>query len=168
MADKLQDALQILHHTAVCVIDFERALKFHTDFLGARWKMKWISAEPALREIAGLPGACVRWAMRLHAGGHRVKYYTPVGDTQPHRQCDVGYNHLALAVADVDAVYAQAMAAGYKSVPLPAICEEGAPGCFIYANPKVSSPNSSSSMTTDDIGQEIENHCVHSQQLKLT
>jgi len=136
----LQDTLLTMHHTAVCVTDFERARRFYTDFLGFVLEDEMDQrAEPALGEVVGLPGACVRWAMLHHNKGYRVelfKYYTPAGDAQPRRQCDVGYGHLAFAVADVDAVYAQAMAAGYQSISSPRVLRGGRTKVFYLREPE--------------------------------
>jgi len=154
----LQDTLCTIHHTAVCVTNFERARRFYTDFLGFTLEDEMDQrAEPALGEVVGLPGACVRWAMLRHDSGHRVelfKYYTPAGDAKPRRQCDVGYGHLAIAVADVDAVYAQAMAAGYESVSSPRVLRGGRTKVFYLREPAGVITEFIQFISTRDAGQE--------------
>jgi glyoxylase I family protein len=148
----LQDSILVAHHTAVCVTDFERALNFYTDFLGFELEGEMDQrSEEALSEVVGLTGAVIRWAM-LKKGTYRVelfKYYSPEGDTVARRQCDLGYSHMAFEVADVDAVYKQTVARGYKTVSSPKslrggrtrvfyLCEpEGAITEFVQFNPKI-------------------------------
>lgn len=147
---QLQDAIFTAHHTAVCVTDFDHALDFYTAFMGFELEGQMDQRkEEALGEVVGLPGAVIRWAM-LKKGSYRVelfKYYKPVGDSVARRQCDLGYSHMAFEVADVDAVYAQCVARGYKTVSSPRdlrggrtrvfyLCEpEGAITEFIQFNP---------------------------------
>lgn len=136
---KLQDSLTAIHHTAVCVNDFERARVFYTDFLGFKLEGEMDHRDEAvLSDVVGLPGVVIRWAMLRH-GSHRVelfKYYTPQGDTQPRRQCDVGYNHMAFEVADVDAVYAQVIEAGYECISSPRVMRNGNTKVFYLAEPE--------------------------------
>lgn len=136
---KLQDSLKAIHHTAVCVNDFDRARDFYIDFLGFELEGEMDHRdEPALSDVTGLPGAVIRWAMLRH-GGHRIelfKYYSPQGDTQARRQCDVGYNHMAFEVADVDAVYAQVIQAGYACVSSPRVMRNGNTKVFYMAEPE--------------------------------
>lgn len=119
---QLKDPLLKTHHTAICVNDFERAKAFYIDFLGFTLEGEMDHRdEAALGEVVGLPGAVIRWAILAH-GPHRIelfKYYTPQGDTHARRQCDFGYSHFAMQVADVDAVYEQVLKAGYKTVAPP-------------------------------------------------
>ena len=116
------------HHTAVSVNDFERAKNFYLNFLGFELEGEMDHrSEAALSEVVGLPNATIRWAMLRH-GQYRVelfKYYTPQGDMQPRRQCDLGYNHMAFEVADVDGVYQQAVDAGYECVSSPQLLRGG-------------------------------------------
>lgn len=136
---KLKDPILTAHHTAVCVNDFDRALDFYVGFLGFTLEGEMDQrGEPALGEVVGLPGAVIRWAM-LRLGSHRVelfKYYSPGGDTTARRQCDFGYSHMGIEVADVDAVYAQATAAGYKAVSSPRSLRGGRTRVFYLCEPE--------------------------------
>lgn len=135
----LRDALLRPHHTAVCVTDFERALRFYTEFLPFRLEGEMDRrSEPALGEVVGLPGAVIRWAM-LRLGSHRIelfKYYEPQGRNDARPQCDLGYSHFALEVADVDAVYAQAMASGYSALSPPRDLRGGRTRAFYLCEPE--------------------------------
>lgn len=135
----LKDSQLIAHHTAVSVGDFERAKKFYIEFLGFELEGEMDHRnEAALSEVVGLPNATIRWAM-LRLGHYRVelfKYYTPQGDMQPRRQCDLGYNHMAFEVADVDDVYQQAVQAGYQCVSAPKSLRQGRTRVFYLAEPE--------------------------------
>lgn len=136
---KLQDKVLTVHHTAICVTDFERARDFYTGFLSFEIEGEMDHrGESTLGEVVGLPGAVIRWAMLRH-GSHRVelfKYYVPDGDPRPRRQCDFGYSHMAFEVNDVDAVYEQAMRAGYRSVSPPRVMRNGRTKVFYLAEPQ--------------------------------
>lgn len=136
---KLQDPSVTIHHTALCVHDFDRALTFYEDFLGfvVEGEMDYRD-ETALGVVVGLPDAVIRWAM-LRLGNHRIelfKYYTPAGETAVRRQCDVGYTHLGIQVADVDAVYTQAIAAGYQTLSPPQWLRGGRTRVFYLCEPE--------------------------------
>lgn len=127
------------HHTAICVNDFERARNFYIEFLGFELEGEMDHrAEPTLGEVVGLPGAVVRWAMLRH-GTYRVelfKYYQPLGDARPRRQCDFGYSHMAFQVADVQAVYEQVIRAGYRTTSAPRRMRNGRAMVFYLEEPE--------------------------------
>lgn len=136
---RLQDTLLRPHHTAVCVTDFDRALRFYTEFLPFQLEGEMDRrSEPALGDVVGLPGAIIRWAM-LRLGSYRVelfKYYEPQGRSDARPQCDLGYSHFAIEVADVDAVYAQAMARGYRAMSPPRDLRGGRTRVFYLCEPE--------------------------------
>lgn len=110
------------HHTALCVDDFERARQFFVDFLGFTVEGEaGYRDESALGIVTALPGAAISWAM-LCLGHYRLelfKYHRPVGSKTGLQQCDSGYTHMAFEVSDVDAVYQQVIAAGYRTTSPP-------------------------------------------------
>jgi glyoxylase I family protein len=105
-----------LHHVAVVVPDFERALAFYTDTLG--FTVKWRSAvdgtNAAVDAVIGMRGITADIAM-LQAGGAHVElwqYHAPEGSARHTLPCDTGYAHIALDVADIHAEYQRLVAAG--------------------------------------------------------
>lgn len=124
----VDDLIVRAHHAAVCVQDFDAAREFYVEVLGFRVEGEMDRrAEPALGEVVGLPGAVVRWGM-LVRDDFRLelfKYYTPQGRTDPNRQCDAGYTHLAFEVRDVDAAYARLLAAGHRTTSPPQVLRGG-------------------------------------------
>lgn len=127
------------HHTAVCVTDFGRALRFYVDFLGFTVEGEMDGRDEAgLGVVTGLPGAVIRWAM-LERGGHRIelfKYYSPEGQSDARRQCDLGYSHFAFVVDDVDAVYEKVIQAGFETVSAPQTLRGGRSRVFYCAEPE--------------------------------
>lgn len=136
---KLKDPVLTPHHTAVCVTDFDHALEFYCSFLGFELEGHMDQRdEPALGTVVGLPGAVIRWAM-LRLGNHRIevfKYHNPAGEIAPRRQCDFGYTHIGMEVSDVDAVYEQALAAGYRALSPPHCLRGGRTRVFYLCEPE--------------------------------
>lgn len=136
---KLQDKILEAHHTAICVNDFDRALRFYVDFLGFEVEGDMDHRdETAIGTVTGLPGAVVHWAM-LRRGKYRVElfhYYAPKGESRAREQCDFGYNHMAFEVADVDAVYDQVRAAGYETTSSPQVMRGGRTKVFYTREPE--------------------------------
>jgi glyoxylase I family protein len=114
----LDDLVVRLHHTAVCVEDFDAAQSFFCDVIGMRLEKEADNRnEENLGIVVGLPGAVIRWAM-LESSGYRIemfKYYTPSGHTVDIKQSDRGITHLAFLVTDVDEVYRRIREAGYET-----------------------------------------------------
>src|SRR5690606_22579868 len=110
------------HHTALCVIDFEGAIRFFTEFIGM--SVEWVVDRrdgDAFAAVTDLPGAAASMAM-LKLGTYRIelfRYSQPESAREPQRQCDPGYTHIAFEVSDVDAVHARLTAAGYRTTTDP-------------------------------------------------
>lgn len=128
-----------VHHTAICVQDFEAMRDFLVDFIGFELEGEMDHrAEPALGVVVGLPGAEIRWAM-LRCGSHRVelfKYYKPEGANRHQKQCDTGITHLAFEVEDVDAVNEAVLLAGFKPLSSPQLLRGGATKVIYLAGPE--------------------------------
>ena len=116
------------HHTALCVRDFQGAIRFFTEFIGMT--VEWIVDRrdgAAFGEVTDLPGAAASMAM-LRLGAYRIelfKYLYPASDREPQRQCDQGYTHIAFEVSDVDAVHARLLEAGYRTTTAPVSLRAG-------------------------------------------
>ncbi len=133
------DAVRHVHHTALCVTDFERARDFYVDFLGFELEGEMDQRnEPELGTVVGLDGAMIRWAL-LRLGTHRIelfKYHQPQGKSDARRQCDFGFTHLAFEVGDVDAVYARTQEAGYEAISPPQVMRGGRTKAFYLLEPE--------------------------------
>ena len=135
----ISENIQGVHHTAICVTDFDRARTFYVDFLGFAVEGEMDNREEeGLSRVVGLDDALIRWAL-LRLGSHRVelfKYHRPQGRTDSRRQCDFGYTHLALEVDDVDAVHARCQAAGFAAISPPQDMRSGQVRAFYLLEPE--------------------------------
>lgn len=110
----------VLHHVSLFVYDMEASTRFYTDGLG-------LSLHEEFDDIVGLRGVnrfpFTVASVFLEAGEGRYIELHPAGDGA---MSPPGFpmNHLALAVVDVDAAYAQALTAGGKQFDIPIPDEE--------------------------------------------
>lgn len=118
-----------IFHTGLTVSNLGRSLAFYRDLLGLELVTQWDSAQPYLRTVVGFPDAELRIALlrvpRTHNGvsGHHVElleYLTPRGVRGDARTFNPGNAHIAFAVEDLDAAYAELSAKGvrFKSAPV--------------------------------------------------
>lgn len=133
------DLIERVHHTALCVRDFDTMHAFLIDFLG--FEVEGGKAErdaPELAVVTGMTGAHILWAL-LRKGSHRVElfqYLAPPGKTTPPAQSDTGFTHLAFTVSDVDAVHDAACAAGYGPISVPQVMRGGVSRVFYLRGPE--------------------------------
>ena len=134
----MTDLIEGLHHTAVCVSDFQAAKRFYTEFLGFEVEAEMLGrSEEALGKVVGLPGALVDWAM-LRRPEQRLElftYHRPERRRGPGRQCDLGYTHIAMQVTSVDKAYELAIAQGYKTISEPQELRGGRTKVFYLLGP---------------------------------
>ena len=103
-----------MHHVALTVSDLERALDFYTNVLGFRCG-RWLRGPDGPRRIVfvDLPG-----------GGRIELFHRHEGTVAAPPRTDnrtLGWNHIAFAVADIDAEVARLKALGvrFSSEPAP-------------------------------------------------
>lgn len=131
--------IERVHHTALCVQDFDRMYDFLTDFLG--FDTEGAKAErdaPELATVTGMTGAHILWAL-LRKGSHRIElfqYLAPAGKTTPPAQSDTGFTHLAFSVSDVDAIHDAAIAAGHRPISAPQVMRGGVSRVFYLRGPE--------------------------------
>ena len=110
----------VLHHVSLFVSDMEASTRFYTEGLG-------LPLHEEFSDIIGLRGAnrfpFTVASVFLEAGESRYIELHPAADGE---MSPPGFpmNHLALAVVDVDAAYAQALTAGGKQFDIPIPDEE--------------------------------------------
>jgi glyoxylase I family protein len=102
--------VQRLSHIGICVSDLERSVRFYCDVLGfeelSRLQVKGEASERLLQ----LPGGELE-AVYLQRDGTRIEllFYPVAGHecaTTPRPMNRLGFTHLSLRVADIDAVVA--------------------------------------------------------------
>jgi catechol 2,3-dioxygenase-like lactoylglutathione lyase family enzyme len=103
------------NHTSFTVKDLDVALSLFVDGLGFELLSRAPRDPGAIERITGVAGGDVTIAF-VQGPGHRVElvaYHAPAerGHATP-RACDAGFSHLALDVADMDAVIGMAESHG--------------------------------------------------------
>src|ERR1700757_4916504 len=98
-------------HTGITVSNLERSLAFWRDVLGFELSHTAHQTGELAREITGVAGAELKFAVLKAPSGHKIELleYLAPADRQPAnlRPCDVGSVHVALLVEDLDGVLAQ-------------------------------------------------------------
>jgi catechol 2,3-dioxygenase-like lactoylglutathione lyase family enzyme len=108
--------VKAIRHTGIVVSDMARSLAFYRDLLGMEVWADFKDDTQLVGDAVGEPGANI-WMIKLKApdGGsiELLQYLShPQHVRPPTRACDVGCNHLALQVDDLDAVHQRLTAAG--------------------------------------------------------
>jgi glyoxylase I family protein len=97
-----------LHHVAISVSDFDKALKFYTEALGFEIvQQSAFDNDPRANKTIGLDAIKAQMAM-LKAPNAYVElwqYSNPAPNDLRSRPCDYGYPHFALQVDDIQAEY---------------------------------------------------------------
>ena len=102
-------AVKSIRHTGIVVSDMDRSLEFYRDLLGMDVWADFQDNSAYAQAVTGVPGAHI-WMIKLQAkdGGsiELLKYLShPQTVPQPRRACDVGVNHIALHIDDIDSLY---------------------------------------------------------------
>ena len=128
-----------VHHTAICVQDFDAMRAFLVDFLGFGVEGENPRRNEAeLSLVVGLPDVSLRWGL-YRCGDHRVElfhYFRPAGASRPPAQCDTGFTHLAFEVSDVHAAHDRAIAAGWQPNSGPQSMRGGVSQVFYLQGPE--------------------------------
>lgn len=97
-----------LHHVAIGVNDFDKALKFYTEGLGFEVvQQSEFDDDPTANQTIGLDAIKAKMAM-LKAPNAYVElwqYSHPAPEDLRSRPCDYGYPHIALQVDDIQTEY---------------------------------------------------------------
>lgn len=97
-----------IHHVAIGVSDFDKALRFYTEGLGMEVVQESeFDRRPAVDQAIGLKDAKARMAMLKgpNAFIELWQYTNPEPRDLRSRPCDYGYPHFALQVDDIQAEY---------------------------------------------------------------
>tara|TARA_B100001142_G_scaffold307677_1_gene338527 strand:- start:197 stop:655 length:459 start_codon:yes stop_codon:yes gene_type:complete len=125
----LSDIIIRSHHTAVSVIDFDKALDFYENILGFE-KVGEIRDrnEPGFADATGVPNGRAHWAMLKGSNYHieLFQWLKPTGNIGINSQCDLGYTHIALQVNNVNLAYERVIEAGLKTLSPPLSLRGGA------------------------------------------
>ncbi len=119
----------VIRHTGIVVSDMERALRFYRDLLGLEVWADVSDNSEYVQALTGVKDAEV-WMIKLKApdGGsvELLKYRSHPQDVPPpRRSCDVGINHIAIQVADIDAIHQQLTSEGISFHAPPTVSPDG-------------------------------------------
>lgn len=118
-----------IRHTGIVVADMQRSLPFYRDLLGLEVWADFHDESPYVQAVTGVEGAKV-WMVKLKAGDgvsiELLQYLSHPQDVPVAvRACDVGCNHVALQVDDLDSLYKKLSAAGIEFHTPPALSPDG-------------------------------------------
>ena len=118
-----------IRHTGVVVSDMKRSLPFYRDLLGMEVWADFKDDSEMLEAVTEVPGANI-WMVKLKAADgvsiELLQYLSNPQDVpEPSKACDVGCNHVALQVENLDALYEKLMAAGIRFHAPPTVSSDG-------------------------------------------
>ena len=107
-----------LHHTGFVVRNREASVTFYRNVVGLRLLREFERRGPDIDQIVGYQQAHLRSAMLDLGGGHAlelIQYVNPPPDERPTEERNIlGAAHIAIQVADIQAVYDKLSAGGAK------------------------------------------------------
>lgn len=118
-----------LNHVGLTVGNLDAAVRHYCDVLGLKLLARTEDDSPMIRTITGIPDARVRIADLATANGGVIELIEYVSPQKPQHQLgllDVGTSHVALQVENIDAAYAELVAASVPVTSAPV--EIDAPG----------------------------------------
>ena len=106
-----------------------RSLEFYRDLLGMEVWADFKDRSPYVQAMTDLPGAHI-WMVKLKAqdGGsiELLQYLShPQEVPEPSRACDVGCNHVALRVDNIDGLYEKLKRGGIRFNAPPTVSRDG-------------------------------------------
>ena len=98
-----------IRHTGIVVSDMTRSLEFYRDLLGMEVWADFKDQSRYIQTLTDLPGANI-WLVKLKSqDGSSIELLQYLSHPQevpePRRACDVGCNHVALRVDNIDSLY---------------------------------------------------------------
>ncbi|NOY29435.1 MAG: glyoxalase [Planctomycetes bacterium] len=121
--------IKAIRHTGIVVSDMKRSLRFYRDLLGMEVWADFKDDSEMVQAVTGVPGANI-WMIKLKAADgvsiELLQYLSNPQDVpEPVKACDVGCNHIALQVDDLDSLYEKLSAEGIRFHAPPAVSSEG-------------------------------------------
>ncbi len=122
--------VQAVRHTGVVVSDMARSLPFYRDQLGMKVWADFQDDSDYAQAVTGVPGAHI-WMIKLKAtDGVSIELLQYLSHPQPPpetlvKACDVGCNHIALQVDDIDALHERLKVEGICFHAPPAVSPDG-------------------------------------------
>jgi len=122
-------AVMAIRHTGIVVADMSRSLRFYRDLLGMEVSVDFEDSSPYVQAVTDVSGARIRMVkLNARAGGsiELLQYLShPQELPAPRASCDVGCNHVALQVDDIDALYEKLSGEGIRFHTPPTASPDG-------------------------------------------
>lgn len=121
--------VKAIRHTGIVVSDMQRSLRFYRDLLGMKVWADFKDNSDMVQAVTEVPGANI-WMIKLQAADgvsiELLQYLSNPQDVpEPARSCDVGCNHIALQVEDLDKLYEELSSEGIRFHAPPTISSGG-------------------------------------------
>lgn len=118
-----------IRHSGIVVSNLETSLPFYRDMLGLQPWWDEVEEGPFVEAVTGVAGARIHTVKLKAPNGVSIELLqylnTPKPVPQLSRANDVGCNHVALQVDDLDGLYGKAIAAGIRFNTAPVIAAGG-------------------------------------------
>jgi len=118
-----------IRHTGIVVSSIETSLPFYRDLLGLEVWWDKIEEGPVAEAVTRVPGARIHTVKLRARDGVSIELLQYLNTPKPvpplSRANDVGCNHVALQVKDLDAFYERAEAAGIRFNSRPVVAAGG-------------------------------------------
>jgi catechol 2,3-dioxygenase-like lactoylglutathione lyase family enzyme len=110
--------LKSIRHTGIVVSDMKASLRFYRDLLGMEVWADFSDDSDYVQAVTGVEGADI-WMIKMKAGDgssiELLQYRShPQEIPPPRRSCDVGVNHIAVEVEDIDALHKVLLKEGFE------------------------------------------------------
>lgn len=121
--------IRAIRHTGIVVSDMHTSLRFYRDLLGMEVWADFEDDSKMVQDVTGVKGAKV-WMIKLKAEDgvsiELLQYLShPQAVPEPRRACDVGCNHIALQVDDLDTLHEKLLDEGIEFNVAPTVSSEG-------------------------------------------
>jgi catechol 2,3-dioxygenase-like lactoylglutathione lyase family enzyme len=121
--------IKAIRHTGIVVSDMKRSLRFYRDLLGMEVWADFKDDSLVVQAVTDVPGANV-WMIKLKAADgvsiELLQYLSNPQDVpEPAKACDVGCNHVALQVEQLDTLYENLTAEGIRFHAPPTVSSDG-------------------------------------------
>ncbi len=118
-----------IRHAGIVVSDMTKSLEFYRDLLGMEVWADFEDKSAYAQAVTGVPNAHI-WMVKLQAkDGGSVELLKYLSHPQPipelRRACDVGINHVALHVDDIDSLYEKLRQHDIRFIAPPTLSTDG-------------------------------------------
>lgn len=122
-------SIQRIRHTGIVVSELSRALPFYRDLLGLEVWADFEDASEYLAAVTGVRAARVRMVKLRAPDGVSVELLQYLSHPRPlpppKAACELGCQHVAFEVRDLDALYRRMASAGVQFHTPPAVSPDG-------------------------------------------